>query len=493
MKKVIRKSAALITSLAVSVVMVSTSHGGIIEGWDQTNVETDAEPGDGYVVAETYYSTINTSVADGASTTNGVIAWKHGDVQPPGLKVVNGDDVDGTNCLMTTGYNPTDLSDKQCSDPLQSSKRFKLKSTANAPLDLSFDVSTGDTTSYRLFQKWTNGTPDTTWSGFTIELGYMLGGVFTPSEDGDGLGFSDTRGNYFDSTTSYQQKEDALAALFADGLAGPIDKYHPDPGYFNIDTRMSFSLTATEDKISSDGVSASYSDVFGEWINAADVPIAIFYDDDGDLGTDNILMANCAESAVYMIRTGSHSGIDDMTGFTCDGQWVTFRSYPGLACGDAPCIPDGVPMAIELADLTAGDVHKSIELAADSSDANPFYMDYVEDAANLGFNMWITLDENFAESSFTVRYTPAPSVTTTPPADDPLPVEENEICDDGIDNDGDGQTDCADPDCAGVAVVDGTCGPEGRTDTCSDFFDNDGDGQVDCTDSGCNKNKSCRD
>ena len=51
---------------------------------------------------------------------HGVITWKETDVQAPGMKVVNGDDVDGSNCIMCTGFNPEDFSDKMCTDPLKS-------------------------------------------------------------------------------------------------------------------------------------------------------------------------------------------------------------------------------------------------------------------------------------------------------------------------------------------------------------------------------------
>ena len=53
-----------------------------------------------------------------------------------------------------------------------------------------------------------------------------------------------------------------------------------------------------------------------------------------------------------------------------------------------------------------------------------------------------------------------------------------EVCDDGIDNDGDGLVDCEDPDCAGS--------PECIPEICDDALDNDGDGLTDCEDSECN-------
>jgi hypothetical protein len=52
----------------------------------------------------------------------------------------------------------------------------------------------------------------------------------------------------------------------------------------------------------------------------------------------------------------------------------------------------------------------------------------------------------------------------------------DEICDDGIDNDGDGYTDCADFDCGDL---------EECQENCSDGLDNDGDGYTDCEDYDC--------
>jgi hypothetical protein len=58
------------------------------------------------------------------------------------------------------------------------------------------------------------------------------------------------------------------------------------------------------------------------------------------------------------------------------------------------------------------------------------------------------------------------------------------LCSDEEDNDGDEQTDCADRDCQ-VFVF---CAPksESSPDLCRDNMDNDGDGDTDCGDSGCN-------
>lgn len=62
-----------------------------------------------------------------------------------------------------------------------------------------------------------------------------------------------------------------------------------------------------------------------------------------------------------------------------------------------------------------------------------------------------------------------------------LPCEAVEtLCDDGIDNDGDGDIDCADTGCAALEVM---C--ENPETTCDDGFDNDADGATDCQDTSC--------
>ncbi|MBI3205959.1 MAG: hypothetical protein HYZ29_30765 [Myxococcales bacterium] len=61
---------------------------------------------------------------------------------------------------------------------------------------------------------------------------------------------------------------------------------------------------------------------------------------------------------------------------------------------------------------------------------------------------------------------------------------ETETCADGTDNDKNGQTDCADPDCFGE------CNCELNED-CSNGIDDDCDGLADCKDPGCNANHCC--
>jgi len=62
---------------------------------------------------------------------------------------------------------------------------------------------------------------------------------------------------------------------------------------------------------------------------------------------------------------------------------------------------------------------------------------------------------------------------------------ERDTCTGSIDEDGDGLTDCSDPDCSGEA----TCFEPSAS--CGDFTDNEGDGFTDCSDSDCTLAASC--
>ena len=70
-----------------------------------------------------------------------------------------------------------------------------------------------------------------------------------------------------------------------------------------------------------------------------------------------------------------------------------------------------------------------------------------------------------------------------PDAEPDTPVED-EICDDGIDNDGDGNADCDDSDCECPE-------PEDNNDACSDGIDNDFDDSIDCEDDDCADTAAC--
>ena len=375
---VTKKMAVILIGFLLAI--AASVSAGTITGWDETTYVVPAGP---YVP----YAVYGTAIYNADGTSNGVMIWKESDVQNPGMKVVNGDDVDGSNCLMVTGYNPLDLSDKQCTDDLKTSKRWKVKHYQNDIIDVKLNVTAGPKSVYRAYQKITDGT-DTKWSGFTAQLGYMNGGVFVPSTSGDGLGFVDRKNNFITSTSSAVQPDVVLSANFAQGLAGPADKYHPEPGYFDPYARFLFELLATEDTLATGAQSSNYTDLFGPWNNSSGVPYAYFYDDDADPNTDNLLMANCV--GPFTVINAENEEI------RCDGQWVTYRSQEGLDSNGVPYESDGVAKPVS-ANL----------LAAWASD--PLYnTGAIDDLGNLGLNYSIAVGDNYSHDNFVIRFTPIP-------------------------------------------------------------------------------------
>lgn len=353
-----------------------------IQSWNIDDVVTDSAP---YTDLESY----NSSIYDTTNTMDsyGGVTWKERDTQAPGLSIVNNDDVNGSNCIMCAGYNPFDLSIKQCSDPFQSSKRFKLFSTDNQPLYLEFNVVASANETYRVLQKYSNYSP-TRWQDYTVELGFLdANGNFIPSQADDGLGFCNSKGQIYTSPVLGSSVRDRdLSALFSQGLFGAPDKNHPEAGYFNPTTRASFEMTVSEDAIVSSGISASYGDIFGQWLNEEDLPTGIFWDDDADPDTDNVLMANCE---------GQYDAVNGI----CNGTWVTYRSYPGVVNGQAGVgVGEATPVPQAILD----------EWAAQS---DLYLLDFIDDLANLGLTYHIQLGDNSqwpTPDSFVIRFNPVP-------------------------------------------------------------------------------------
>ena len=69
----------------------------------------------------------------------------------------------------------------------------------------------------------------------------------------------------------------------------------------------------------------------------------------------------------------------------------------------------------------------------------------------------------------------------------PPPPPPAEICDNGVDDDGDSAIDCADSGCAS----DPSCVSEPDPEVCDNGVDDDGDGSTDCADSDCASDASC--
>ncbi|MBK9033009.1 MAG: M4 family metallopeptidase [Myxococcales bacterium] len=86
-----------------------------------------------------------------------------------------------------------------------------------------------------------------------------------------------------------------------------------------------------------------------------------------------------------------------------------------------------------------------------------------------------------------VAYATYSGVTLTVSAAGAAPTPET-ACADGLDNDGDGATDCADSDCAAAPA----CQAPTTETACADGLDNDGDGATDCADSDCAQAPACQ-
>lgn len=382
-KMTARKISALLG--ASLLVAASAANAGTITGWNLTNVTLAPPP---YSLNVKYKNIIYTSAAKTA--TNGYLSWEESDVQAPGMKVVNLDDISPKKkCIMTSGYNPNDGTPKMCTDPVKTSKRWKVGGTNGQPIDIYFNVAPDTlTTFYDSMMKLTDADVRK-WKGFQVQLGFMVNGGFTASKALDGLGFSDKNGKFLTTTTKVYSNE-VLSALFAQGLAGAPDAEHPNPGYFDPLNRFKYDVTATEDLIDSVRLTTNYYALFGDWNNLAGVPHGYYYDNDANPDTDNLLMANC---------DGTFVVTDPVTGIGyCNGTWVTFRSQAGLDANGIPYPSDGVKKPVP-ADILAAWQSNSLYAPA-----------VLEDLANLNLNYYIAVNKNSTKwptpNQFVVRFIP---------------------------------------------------------------------------------------
>jgi hypothetical protein len=363
------------------------------------------------------------------TTRNGAMTWKERDTQGPGLSVVTGDDVTGANCIMSAGWMPespwgTDI--KQCSDPWQSSKRFKMVSYAlDGPVDLTFDVTaTGTTDVYRLLQKYGNHTGQRV-TGYTQEVGFLVNGQFQKATPGSGIAFCAKSGAIYDDaapTPSTVMNQGELDSLMAHGLFGAIDKHHLSTGYFNPYVRANFGLIAGETFIATTGLAQVHRDLFGEWLPGDQMKGGFFYDGDANPYTDNSLVASCegAFDEEAALAGAANAG--------CDGQWVSYREDYQLRDADG----DGI--INEIAPSVGTDVRAPI-LVDDATIAawmaDPLWIPgYIDDLANVNINAFISVADadtwptadGQGNASFTIRMTPTfdPAVAQAEPGlDDP--------------------------------------------------------------------------
>uniref|UniRef100_C6E754 Choice-of-anchor F family protein n=1 Tax=Geobacter sp. (strain M21) TaxID=443144 RepID=C6E754_GEOSM len=351
--------------------------------------------------------------------TNGAMTWKERDTQGPGLSVVNNDDVTGENCIMSAGWNPDSTPDalqmsdwwgvdrKQCSDPFQSSKRFKVVSKVlNGPVDLTFNVTdNGQEDIYRILQKYGNQTGQRV-TGYTTQLGFIgADGVFTEALPGQGLSFSLRSGAKFSNTNptlSTMANQGELDSLMAHGLFGAPDQHHTTSGYFNPYVRATFGLSAGETHINTTGLSQVHRDLFGEWLPVGQMKGGYYFDTDANVYTDNVLMASCDGVFNEALAASPNAG--------CDGTWVTYRESVNVTPN-----PDGT---WNIPAVVGTDIRKPVPVDAATLAAwatNPLWIPAdIDDLANVNINQfvvignannWPTSDGN-GNAKFTMRITP---------------------------------------------------------------------------------------
>lgn len=352
---------------------------GHVEQWNDANILVDTGP---YKVEETYASSIYTD--SNLTTSYGAVIWVESDVVSPGMSVVFDDDVNGSNCLMTAGVNPFDLTTKQCSDPFQSSKRFKLATTqTGTAVDLVYDVadSAGSAAAHRVFKKYLNVT-GAQISDITMQLGFGTGNNFIAVNPAEGLGFSDSEGNlWVGAVDNGETTSINLDALFPFGLFGDADTdpNHDVDGYFDSNNRARFDLVATETSIKTTGISENYKSVFGDFLSKSQSINGYFWDSDDDDDTDPLLIAHETSEGWFTLRPD---------------QWWLDNNLP---------IPEVNPGDNALTDNT---------LNGWASNPNDYNVDFIEDLANLNFNYhitignfttWPTYDSNDDSAQFTLR------------------------------------------------------------------------------------------
>jgi hypothetical protein len=290
-------------------------------GWNLDNVTVNV-PGGSYEESDGSYvigpdGAYTSDVDDGAGTVMARIIAKPWPVgEPPGIKVINDDlavnPKKPVNCIISTSYLEgfyLDSGDPQqviCSSGFQTHKRYKqamlpsMVENGNQGADMVFNVEAeAGSRDYQVFQKINNWT-DSRLQGFTIQVGFGVGGGFVSAES-EGL-ISE-----LSLSVPGDVWRDNQLATFSHGLFGAPDKHFPEPGYFdNISagyTIQGYPIVAgsTDTLTSGAMLPGEYKDVppggelvsnqFGPWLPNIWLPQGIFFDTDGNPDTDAELVA----------------------------------------------------------------------------------------------------------------------------------------------------------------------------------------------------------
>jgi len=447
---------------AVSILLVGgclTAQAGKIldDGWDRSNVavriydvdgnldstvvypDTDYDAifglPDGYYESDIYDMTFIDGLS-GEALMATLVAKNPPVGVPPGLKIENDVPVEPSqpeSCIMATAVGIS------CGSAFQTHKRFKVlmkpdmvDGAGSDSADLIFIANnTGDAVEeYRVFQKINNWTGQRL-TGFKLEVGFGIGADFVnavASPAAANLGVEVVK--YF--------KDPDKQTNFAHGLFGPIEPPNwDDPGaftggFFDDQSRAGYRIqevdTGTYESVPdavTGGIFGKYEKVlpedptspagmagfsqFGDWLPTSYMPRGVFFDDDDNPKTDDVLMAwwgyntNCS-TAPAPVNTGDYCW---MYGDVNYYDWIDN-------------LPD--PAALGFVKDTITTNYQPVSQTtfnAWASDSR-YYVDTIDDLANLNLNYvvnvgtvdvtWPTWNAVTSEATFTIRVTPLQDV-----------------------------------------------------------------------------------
>lgn len=345
--------------------------------------------------------------------------------EPAGIKIVNDDKVSNgkpDNCIMTTSYldanatgndEPSGYLDTtaiegpiptKCSSPFQTHKRFKVNMLPTTfegvtidpvngaygkSIDLVFNLAEDTNTTvrrYQVLQKINNYT------------GYRLNGYKVEVLDENG-----TRNDALTLSLGYGENDttDPVSdiwdindmANFSHGLWGPYEEHKGelrfDNGFFDYNrTYYPVALDQTNQTISyiGDLEGGNYQSIFGNWLPSEWAPYGIFWDEDENPDTDNVLMAFYGTAP----------------GYTEDNWYKRTVTDPDGPNGPLPPEYTWLP-ATEADFVTWSGEWYSVGI--------------IEDVLNLGLNYIVNVGENAKiGKTFTIRITPHVDTNQTAPS-----------------------------------------------------------------------------
>ena len=307
------------------------AYAGLISSWNTDNVDLAVGP---FIPGKEYNNVVYQD--NFKNFVRGGVVWTQSDVRSPGIKIVNGDDINSSNCIIAAGINPFDDSAKQCSDRVGSNKSFVLRADVvdNKGADLVFNVSASTKTStYQVYQILTNNSLRRI-DKFRIRLGFGVGGGFAMSSSGDQLAFALANGTPMNATYYVADpfEPDNLSGMFPFYLFGnnKKDTQYLSSGFFDDTAKAGFvTMKGKEDELQFNTLSTNYTGIFGRWLSLAEVPYGYFYDDDDNKNTQDLVVGYW-DGTVWRDTNGLTIDKEMITSWELDTGY-TIRRIKGLA------------------------------------------------------------------------------------------------------------------------------------------------------------------